>query len=203
MKLTRLFIAAYAAFLALPAHVFAAPKSTEDQPLNLDEEVAKHADPTGGSSGGGSLVRTFVGLAVVIGVIYGIYWILRQVKASREERSSGSGLAALATLPLGPNRALHMVRAGHEVVILGVTDHGVTPIRTYDEDVAREAGLLPDPDGGVAVETELSLDEAAERAANGNGNGSAPAQTQPMQKPATVGEFFSRTVDEMRKRTRR
>jgi flagellar protein FliO/FliZ len=113
MKLTRLFIAAYAAFLALPAHVFAAEKSSEDQPLNLDDEVAKHADPAGGASGGGSLVRTFVGLAIVIGVIYGIYWILKQVKASREERSSGSGLAPLATLPLGPNRALHMVRAGH------------------------------------------------------------------------------------------
>jgi hypothetical protein len=83
-------------------------------------------------------------------------------------------------------------------VILGVTDHGVTPIRTYAEEDAREAGLLPDADAGE--ETELSLDEAAARAANGN-VAAAPAERP--QKPATVGEFFSRTLDEMRKRTRR
>ena len=95
-------------------------------------------------------MRTIVGLAIVIGVIYGLYWVLKQVKASREDKALGSGLKTLATLPLGPNRALHLVRAGDEVVLVGVGEHGVTPIRTYGENEARALGLLADEDAEAA-----------------------------------------------------
>ena len=110
----------------------------EKTPLNL-KDVPSSSPHVGG---GGSIVRTIVGLAVVIGVIYGLYWILKQVKSSREEKASGQGLAALATLPLGPNRSLQLVRAGREIVLIGVSEHGVTRVRTYSEDEAEAAGLL-------------------------------------------------------------
>jgi flagellar protein FliO/FliZ len=116
----------------------------ERTPLNLSEPKDTAAQAAGSSSGG--LVRTIVGLAVVIGVIYGLYWILKQVKSSREDRASGVGLHTLATLPLGQNRAMHLVRAGTEVVLVGVGEGGVTPIRTYDEEEARALGLLVDED---------------------------------------------------------
>src|SRR3954469_2816758 len=117
----------------------------ENTPVNLNDAPAQNKVP--GSSGGGSLVRTFVGLAVVIGVIYGLYWVLKQVKASREEKASGRGLAPLATLPLGPSRSLQLVRAGREIVLVGVSEHGVTPVRTYSEDEAEAVGLLDDDAG--------------------------------------------------------
>jgi flagellar protein FliO/FliZ len=108
----------------------------------LDLSAADGAPAQAAGSTGGGLVRTIVGLAVVLGVIYGLYWVLKQVKASREETASGSGLVAIATLPLGPNRSLHLVRAGHEVVLVGAGESGVTPIRTYGEHEARALGLL-------------------------------------------------------------
>jgi flagellar protein FliO/FliZ len=117
----------------------------ENTPVNLGDAADKK--PSAPGAGGGSLVRTFVGLAIVIGVIYGLYWVLKQVKASREEKASGQGLAALATLPLGPNRSLQLVRAGRELVLVGVSEHGVTPVRTYSEDEAEAVGLL-DLDAG-------------------------------------------------------
>jgi flagellar protein FliO/FliZ len=119
----------------------------ERTPLNLSDEAAPAQ--AAGSTGGG-LVRTIVGLAVVIGVIYGLYWILKQVKAAREETASGDGLKTLATLPLGTNRSIHLVRAGHEIVLVGAGEHGVTPIRTYTEAEARALGLLPADDDVVA-----------------------------------------------------
>jgi flagellar protein FliO/FliZ len=119
----------------------------ESTPLNLPSSAPKiNAQQAAGPSAGGGLVRTIVGLAIVIAVIYGLYWVLKQVKASREERSSGQGLGTLATLPLGPNRSLHLVRAGGEVVLLGVGEGGVTPIRTYGEHEARALGLLAGDD---------------------------------------------------------
>ena len=119
----------------------------ERTPLNLGKVKTDQAAQVGG--GGSTLVRTFVGLAVVIGVIYGLHWILKQVKSSKEERASGSGLKTVATLPLGPGRSLQLVRAGGELVLVGVSEGGVTPIRSYQEDEARAAGLLDmgDEDG--------------------------------------------------------
>jgi flagellar protein FliO/FliZ len=132
------------------ADAFGATPTGEKTPvnLNLDEGKGGGAADVPGSSAGGSIVRTIVGLAIVIAVIYGLYWVLKQVKSSREEKASGQGLAALATLPLGPNRSLQLVRAGREIVLIGVSEHGVTPVRTYSEDEAEAVGLLDGEFGG-------------------------------------------------------
>jgi flagellar protein FliO/FliZ len=116
-----------------------AASSSESTPLNLPSVDQSHA---AAGSGGGGLVRTFVGLAIVLAVIYGLYWVLKQVKAGKESTASGQGLESVATIPLGPNRALHLVRAGRELVLLGVAEQTVVPIRAYREDEARALGLL-------------------------------------------------------------
>jgi flagellar protein FliO/FliZ len=138
-------------FLLAPVAFAADGEST---PLKLSDPDAAPSQAAGSSGGG--LVRTIVGLAIVIGVIYGLYWILKQIKASREETASGDGLKTLATLPLGTNRSIHLVRAGHEIVLVGAGEHGVTPIRTYTEAEARALGLLPTDDDVEAPAAEES-----------------------------------------------
>jgi flagellar protein FliO/FliZ len=139
--MTRASAVLLAALLSAPSSALAA--DGESTPLNLPSSAPKaNASQVAEHSAGGGLVRTIVGLAIVIAVIYGLYWVLKQVKSSREERASGSGLGTLATLPLGPNRSLHLVRAGGEIVLLGVGEGGVTPIRTYGEHEARALGLI-------------------------------------------------------------
>jgi flagellar protein FliO/FliZ len=142
-----IFPAAVVGCLLTAPAAFAA--TGEDTPIGESNEPVKAAQTVGG----GSIVRTIVGLAIVLGVIYGLYWVLKQVKASKETGASGSGLETLATLPLGTNRTLHLVRAGDEVVLIGAGEGGVTPIRTYQDAEARELGLLealPDADDVVA-----------------------------------------------------
>ena len=164
----------------------------ESTPLNLPAQSAKRAAP---SSGGGGLVRTIVGLAVVLGVIYGLYWVLKQVKGAREEKSSGQGLEPLATLPLGANRSLQLVRAGAEIVLLGVGEGGVTPIRTYTEAEARGLGLLTSvsPAGPMAPQAPPSAFGDVTPARLGEGG-------DPFAKP-TFREALSRGVDDLRRRT--
>jgi flagellar protein FliO/FliZ len=128
----------------------------ESTPLNLPSDTGKAAS-SGGGPGGGSIVRTIVGLAVVIGVIYGLTWVLKQVKASRSNAAAGSGLETLATLPLGTNRTLHLVRAGQEIVLLGSGEAGVTPIRTYTERQAVELGLIEHQTVDVDIVAEPAL----------------------------------------------
>jgi flagellar protein FliO/FliZ len=147
---------------ASPASAFTPTSTTgsEGTPLNLNLNSAAGAShPSGG--GGASLVRTIVGLAIVIAVIWGLAWIMRQVKAGREGKPNAAqtsvGLASVAALALGTGRSVHLVRAGSDYVLLGSTEHGVAPIHRYPEQLARDAGLLlGDPDAHEAAPSERS-----------------------------------------------
>lgn len=148
------------ALLTAPAALAATSTSTtatgENTPLRLDPTpAAEHS-----SGGGGGIVRTIVGLAVVIGVIVGLHWVLKQIKSSRESHSTGTGLQPLSTLALGPGRALHLVRAGSEIVLVGVAEHGVTPVRVYTEEEARTLGLLAEDGSERPIELGLDGDSA-------------------------------------------
>ncbi len=136
----------------VPAALAAGGEST---PLHLTTSGASHAASSGGSS---SIVRTIVGLFIVIAVIYGVAWILRQAKGAKS-RPVGQGLHQLASLPLGSGRSVTLVRAGSEVVLLGVAEHGVTPIKTYTEAEALQLGLeVPEeePFGASPVQRPLT-----------------------------------------------
>jgi flagellar protein FliO/FliZ len=113
-----------------------AAASGESTPLNLGGSSGGHA----ASSGGSGIVRTIVGLFIVIAVIYGVAWVVRQAKGAKQ-RPSGRGLSQLATLPLGTGRVVALVRAGQELLLLGISEHSVTPIRTYTESEALALGL--------------------------------------------------------------
>jgi len=131
-------------------------------PLDLSSEPVQSAAASGGS---GTWARLIIGLVVVIGAIFALRWVLEQVRTSREGAGAGSGLQALSSLPLGPNRSVHLVRAGDELVLLGVAEQGVTPIRTYSEDQARAAGLLDGAAGAAAPAAATLLQSLRERTA--------------------------------------
>ena len=166
-----------------------AASENEKKPVNLPlDQVNQQATGGNANSASGGLMRTFLGLLVVVAVIYGLYWILKKVKAAQAEQSSGSGLHSLASLPLGPNRSLHMIRAGREIVLVGVAEHGVAPIRSYTEEEAYEAGLISDDD-----------DDDAE----GTGGNGKPAAANPITKAgfAKPGEALKQGVEKLRQRT--
>jgi flagellar protein FliO/FliZ len=174
---------------ACPAQAFtpASKHGGEALPLNLStSSTGSHT-----SSGGASIVRTIVGLLIVIAVIWGLTWILKQVKTGRETRSAGSGLTSLATLALGSGRTLHLVRAGRDYLLVGSAEHGVAPIHRYTEEQARAAGLLdlPEPTTGP-----------------GDGDGIPGARNRPMQIPGqarapAVPSVVSDALERMREWT--
>jgi flagellar protein FliO/FliZ len=143
---TRAIVVALASLcttLAAPGPVLAAgliAKAPQERaPLDLG---GSHASTASSGSSGASVVRTIVGLLIVLAVIWGVTWVLKQVKSGRTARAGGSGLTSMATLPLGSGRSLQLVRAGNEYVLLGVAEHGVVPVHRYSEREARAAGLF-------------------------------------------------------------
>jgi flagellar protein FliO/FliZ len=161
---------------ALPIFAVAAPHG-ESQPLDLGGSTASaHA------ASGGSIVRTIVGLAIVLAVILGLRWVLKHYKAGREKKAAGTGLAQVATLPLGGNRSLHVVRAGREVLVVGSGEGGVTPVRSYSEEEARALGLLEE-DAVEAPPLRMESDGPSEGGTAG---------------PAAAGAIGRRALDTLR-----
>jgi flagellar protein FliO/FliZ len=66
--------AIFGCLLTAPAALAANGENTK---LNLDS--AGDAAKTSQAASGGSIVRTIVGLFVVLVVIYGLYWVLKKV----------------------------------------------------------------------------------------------------------------------------
>jgi flagellar protein FliO/FliZ len=177
----------------------------ENTPLNLgSSSSAAGAHPATSGGGGASIVRTIVGLAIVIAVIWGLAWILKQVKAGRDPNLSSDGLASVAALTLGSGRSVHLVRAGSDYVLIGSTEHGVAPIHRYSEQEAREVGLaLADaPDApSIAGERPRLLGAAGQLVA---GAGRALTQSSAAREarlPASHSPVAGRRPDPMRAST--
>jgi flagellar protein FliO/FliZ len=110
------------------------------------------ASSTGGATGAGTIVRGIVGLAIVLGVIYGLHWLLKT--SQRGRRSDGNTMVeVVATTPLAQNKALHLVRAGGELLLIGSSESAVTPIRVYSATEAVALGLEP---GAAPIELEAA-----------------------------------------------
>lgn len=116
--------------------------SFENTRLHLNSGNPAH--PASGSISG-TIVRTIVALLIVIAVIYGITWLLKQSRSARNP-SVGDGLTQVASLPVGPNRSVTLVRVGAELHLLGVAEHGITGIRVFSEEEAYELGIPFDTD---------------------------------------------------------
>ena len=159
---------------ASPASAFTAAhtkKGTGEQtPLNLGSpSTGSHT-----SSGGASIVRTIVGLAIVLGVIWGLSWILRQVKARRDPRVAATGLTSVSALSLSSGRSVHLVRAGNDYLLLGSAEHGLMPIHRYTEQQALEAGLLSPEEPVQPRKRRINLGLLAPPSPHGDSRRSTP-----------------------------
>ncbi len=130
----------------------ASAPSGENTPLHLSTGGTAHVAAAGGGS---SILRTIIALLVVIVIIYAVARLLRALRGRDVVRASGSGLSQIATLPLGPNRSVALVRAGRDVVLVGVAEQGITALKTYTEAEAIANGIeIPE-----AVADDLDLAE--------------------------------------------
>ncbi len=175
---------------ACPAQAFTASSKHGGEALPLNLSTTAGSSHT--SSGGASIVRTIVGLLIVIAVIWGLTWILKQVKTGRETRSAGAGLTSLATLALGSGRTLHLVRAGRDYLLVGSAEHGVAPIHRYTEEQARAAGLLDLPEPTT---------EEGDGTAGSGGAGRRPLQIPGQARAPAVPSVVSDALERMREWT--
>ena len=105
------------------------------------KESGAAADPVSS----GATLRMLVGLAIVLGVIYVIYRLMKRSAANKEAEPlrGDDWMTVLASTPLAQSRSIHLVRVGDEVVLVGTGEQGVTPIRVYTAEEARRLRIEP------------------------------------------------------------
>jgi len=136
-------------------------KDTTPLPADVTGGSAKtDSGSTGVSSTSGAVARTIVGLAIVLAVVYGLYWLLKSTAKSRAAQSD-ERIAVVATTTLAPNRALHLIRSGDELILVGATEHSVTPIRVYSANEARAMDIE------LAAAAQLAQNPGAQPAPSG------------------------------------
>ncbi len=110
-----------------------------DQGAFKEEERAAKGEESGGGSSdsSGSVLRFIFGLAVVLGAILGVHWLLKKWGQSRLQGVAGRTgvIDVVATTPLAQGRALHLVRVGDELVLVGATEQSITRIGEVDVNV--------------------------------------------------------------------
>lgn len=134
--------------------------------------AAAHATSTGST-----IARTIAGLAIVLAVIFATYWLLRAYARGKRAKSDGK-IEVLATTPLAENRAVHLLRVGDGLILVGSAEGGVTRLKCYS---AEESDLV-----------QAQLDGEADPLWQLGGGGSAG-------RPRGTRAF----VDELRRRTAR
>ena len=150
-------------------------KATKGVPADPNEKlpIPEGSDSPVSVSGGagGTLIRLVLGLGVVVGLIGAVWYVMKRVQRSRypamDDRNPAGLIDILATTSLGPNRSLHLVKVGEEIVLVGSTDQSVAPItRIGAEDAAGLAGAgAPQPKGfrgdpGAAARTRAQTSAA-------------------------------------------
>lgn len=128
----------------------AASSKFEQEPLDRKDFESGDGQASKGSasqpSKGGSVGRMFFGLLVVLGVIFGVNFLLKRWGQSRLQGASGTAgvIDVVATTPLAAGRSLHLVRVGGELVLIGATEQSITQLGAVSgEDFQSVAG-----DGG-------------------------------------------------------
>ncbi|MDB5984200.1 MAG: flagellar assembly protein FliO [Pseudomonas sp.] len=86
------------------------------------------------SSGvGGQLTQLVLGLLLVLGLIFGLAWLLRRVQSAGPRQ--GQLIELLSTRALGARDRLVLVQVGNEQILLGVTPGRITPLHVLKEPV--------------------------------------------------------------------
>jgi len=91
-------------------------------------------------------LRVFIGLLVVIGVIWGISLLMKKFVTVQGLASSTESLKVITSLSLTPTRTLYMIRLGDRILLIGAGDGG---LRTLAE--------IADPDEVATILRDIEF----------------------------------------------
>jgi flagellar biosynthetic protein FliO len=146
-----------------------AAATDETKLLIPDAAAGSAAAGTGTAAGGGAaaaaptavrvpgvgtwdFVRMFLVLALVVGLIYGVFWLLK--RGGRLKTPENEMIRVLGSRSLAGNRALHLVEVGRSVYLVGSAESGVNLVaEVKDQETLDTLRVQAAEEGGKARRT--------------------------------------------------
>lgn len=97
--------------------------------------------PLGADDLASSGLRMVAGLALVIALIFGVNAFLKRARGGSLGVAHGL-IRRIATEPIGPNQAVTILEVAGKVLVVGITDKGMTPLGELDGEHADRVRLL-------------------------------------------------------------
>ena len=103
-------------------------------PLPSNATAAESVLPAGPSLGAGNYLSVFLSLAVVIGLIMLVGWVMKRLQ--RVQRGGSVAMEVIDVLPVGPKEKILMVRAGQSRLLVGMTPGRLSTLGILDDEAA-------------------------------------------------------------------
>ena len=103
-------------------------------PLPSNATAAESVLPAGPSLDAGNYLSVFFSLAVVVGLIMLVGWVMKRVQ--RVQRGGSATMEVLDVLPVGPKEKILMVRAGDSRLLIGMTPGRLSTLGILDTEIA-------------------------------------------------------------------
>lgn len=87
------------------------------------------------------LARIALSLGVIVGMILGVYLFLKKWSKVQGSRNKNTQIKVLTQHFLGPKKSLAIIRVAGESILIGITDHSITNIKSLslmDEEIPTE-----------------------------------------------------------------
>jgi flagellar biosynthetic protein FliO len=88
-------------------------------------------------------------LVLVLGVIFGLLWLIRKMGVAGANRPGGSSMDILEVLPFGQNRGIMLVRVMDKVLVLSQTAQQIQLLESIEGEKALE--LIASTKGGTSI----------------------------------------------------
>jgi len=133
-----------------PAAAPAAAPLPDEKTLTISDApgTAPTADQHPADVGVWDFVKMFVILALVIGMILGFLWFMRKLQG--QGRKEDALIKVLHTQTLGGSRNLQVVEIGEDILLMGVSEGGVTLVKDLTGTEAGDAFRLAASTGKAA-----------------------------------------------------
>lgn len=82
---------------------------------------------------GPAVFKMLGGMALVLGLMFGLYWLLKRWAPGRMTGGMGGGLRLVGRLPLGPRKFVGLVEVAGRVLVLGITEQKISLLATIDD----------------------------------------------------------------------
>lgn len=94
---------------------------------------SKTITPPGLPNSSDQLIQVTLALALVVGLIYGVAWLIKRNKGFSP--TSGIPMKTLSVLPMGVKEKIILIEVGGKQILLGMTPSNINTLATFDEPI--------------------------------------------------------------------